>query len=111
MGGCFAHWCLLLWCFSSTLRVKAAFSSVDCCGSCVYLCRISVIVIILNTSLFKVLQLDDNRATPAVVNNDGRDFVPTNKISAFWASFCRYCLGLVRLWVLSLRHKSAICQV
>lgn len=36
---------------------------------------------------FKVLQLDDNRATPAVVNNDGRDFVPTNKIVLFGHHF------------------------
>lgn len=31
----------------------------------------------------KVLELDDQRATPAIVNNDGRDFVPTNKIVLF----------------------------
>lgn len=36
---------------------------------------------------FKVLELDDNRATPAVVNNDGRDFVPTNKIVLFGHHF------------------------
>lgn len=36
---------------------------------------------------FKVLQLDDNRATPAVVNNDGRDFVPTNKVVLFGHHF------------------------
>ena len=35
----------------------------------------------------KVLQLDDNRATPAVVNNDGHDFVPTNKIVLFGHHF------------------------
>ncbi|TLD96091.1 carbon starvation protein A [Helicobacter jaachi] len=35
----------------------------------------------------KVLALDDNRATPAVVNNDGRDFVPTNKIVLFGHHF------------------------
>lgn len=35
----------------------------------------------------KVLMLDDNRATPAVVNNDGRDFVPTNKIVLFGHHF------------------------
>lgn len=27
----------------------------------------------------KIMQLDDNRATPAEVINDGKDFVPTNK--------------------------------
>ncbi|MGI0439654.1 carbon starvation CstA family protein [Helicobacter himalayensis] len=36
---------------------------------------------------FRVLGLDDNRATPAVVNNDGRDFVPTNKIVLFGHHF------------------------
>lgn len=36
---------------------------------------------------FKVLELDDNRATPAVVKNDGRDFVPTNKIVLFGHHF------------------------
>lgn len=35
----------------------------------------------------KVLELDDNRATPAVVKNDGRDFVPTNKIVLFGHHF------------------------
>lgn len=35
----------------------------------------------------KVLELDDNRATPAVVNNDGHDFVPTNKIVLFGHHF------------------------
>lgn len=35
----------------------------------------------------KVLELDDNRATPALVNNDGRDFVPTNKIVLFGHHF------------------------
>ena len=35
----------------------------------------------------KVLELDDKRATPAVVNNDGRDFVPTNKIVLFGHHF------------------------
>lgn len=36
---------------------------------------------------YKVLGLDDNRATPAVVRNDGRDFVPTNKIVLFGHHF------------------------
>ncbi|RAX53894.1 carbon starvation protein A [Helicobacter sp. 16-1353] len=36
---------------------------------------------------FKVLELDDKRATPAVVKNDGRDFVPTNKIVLFGHHF------------------------
>ena len=36
---------------------------------------------------FKVLGLDDNRATPAIVKNDGRDFVPTNKIVLFGHHF------------------------
>lgn len=35
----------------------------------------------------KVLGLDDNRATPAVVKNDGRDFVPTNKVVLFGHHF------------------------
>ena len=34
----------------------------------------------------KVFELDDNRATPAVINNDGKDFVPTNKIFLFLAA-------------------------
>ena len=36
---------------------------------------------------YKVLGLDDNRATPAVANNDGHDFVPTNKIVLFGHHF------------------------
>lgn len=36
---------------------------------------------------YKVLGLDDNRATPAVINNDGRDFVPTNKVVLFGHHF------------------------
>lgn len=35
----------------------------------------------------KVFELDDNRATPAVINNDGKDFVPTNKIVLFGHHF------------------------
>ncbi|MBX7490252.1 carbon starvation CstA family protein [Helicobacter turcicus] len=34
-----------------------------------------------------VLGLDDNRATPALTQNDGRDFVPTNKIVLFGHHF------------------------
>lgn len=36
---------------------------------------------------YKVLGLDDNRATPAIVNNDGKDYVPTNKIVLFGHHF------------------------
>ena len=36
---------------------------------------------------YKVLELDKNRATPAVVNGDGHDFVPTNKIVLFGHHF------------------------
>ncbi|WP_301006303.1 MULTISPECIES: carbon starvation CstA family protein [Helicobacter] len=35
----------------------------------------------------KVLGLDDNRATPALTMNDGRDFCPTNKIVLFGHHF------------------------
>ncbi len=35
----------------------------------------------------KVCALDDNRATPAVYRNDGKDFVPTNKYVAFGHHF------------------------
>ncbi|MDD6056436.1 MAG: carbon starvation CstA family protein [Helicobacter sp.] len=35
----------------------------------------------------KVLGLDDNRATPAVTQNDGRDYCPTNKIVLFGHHF------------------------
>ncbi|QOQ97451.1 carbon starvation CstA family protein [Helicobacter winghamensis] len=35
----------------------------------------------------KVLGLDDNRATPALTQNDGRDFVPTNKVVLFGHHF------------------------
>ncbi|MDR6924207.1 carbon starvation CstA family protein [Pseudomonas sp. BE134] len=35
----------------------------------------------------KVMQLDPNRATPAVINNDGLDFVPTNKHVLFGHHF------------------------
>ncbi len=31
----------------------------------------------------KVFELDDRRATPAVINNDGQNFVPTNKVILF----------------------------
>lgn len=36
---------------------------------------------------YKVLELDKNRATPAVVENDGHDFVPTNKTVLFGHHF------------------------
>lgn len=36
---------------------------------------------------YKVLELDKNRATPAVVNGDGHDFVPTNKVVLFGHHF------------------------
>lgn len=35
----------------------------------------------------KVLELDDNRATPALTQNDGRDFCPTNKVVLFGHHF------------------------
>src|SRR5215471_7234739 len=35
----------------------------------------------------KVVALDDSRATPAERNDDGRDFVPTNKWVLFWHHF------------------------
>lgn len=35
----------------------------------------------------KVLRFDDNRATPAYVNNDGKDYVPTNKTVLFGHHF------------------------
>ncbi|KNH17442.1 hypothetical protein ACS77_27895, partial [Pseudomonas syringae] len=35
----------------------------------------------------KVMQLDPNRATPAVLNNDGLDYVPTNKHVLFGHHF------------------------
>lgn len=35
----------------------------------------------------KVFELDDNRATPALINNDGKDFVPTNKVVLFGHHF------------------------
>lgn len=35
----------------------------------------------------KLMSLDDNRATPAEVNNDGKDFVPTNKWVLFGHHF------------------------
>ncbi|HJV32277.1 MAG TPA: carbon starvation CstA family protein [Bacillales bacterium] len=35
----------------------------------------------------KVFQLDDNRKTPAEVHNDGKDYVPTNKIVLFGHHF------------------------
>ncbi len=35
----------------------------------------------------KVLALDENRATPAIVRNDGKDFVPTNKWIVFGHHF------------------------
>ncbi len=35
----------------------------------------------------KVLELDDNRATPALVVDDGKDFVPTNRWMAFGHHF------------------------
>ncbi|EDA0358472.1 carbon starvation protein A, partial [Campylobacter coli] len=36
---------------------------------------------------YKVLELDKNRATPAVLENDGRDFVPTNRTVLFGHHF------------------------
>ena len=38
----------------------------------------------------KVLVLNDERATPAVVRNDGKDFVPTNR----WMAFGHHFAGL-----------------
>ncbi|WP_047151359.1 carbon starvation CstA family protein [Aneurinibacillus tyrosinisolvens] len=35
----------------------------------------------------KIFQLDDNRATPAEVNNDGKDYIPTNKWVVFGHHF------------------------
>src|SRR5450432_3359977 len=35
----------------------------------------------------KVLALDDNRATPALIRNDGKDFVPTNRWMVFGHHF------------------------
>ena len=35
----------------------------------------------------RVMQLDPNRATPAVLNNDGLDYVPTNKHILFGHHF------------------------
>src|SRR3954451_15946289 len=35
----------------------------------------------------KVLVLNDERATPAIVRNDGKDFVPTNRWIAFGHHF------------------------
>lgn len=35
----------------------------------------------------KVFGLNDSRATPAVINNDGKDFVPTNKVVLFGHHF------------------------
>ncbi len=36
---------------------------------------------------YRVLKLDDNRATPACVRNDGKDFVPTDKAITFGHHF------------------------
>ena len=36
---------------------------------------------------YKVLELNKNRATPAMINDDGRDFVPTNKSVLFGHHF------------------------
>lgn len=35
----------------------------------------------------KVFELDDERATPALINNDGKDFVPTHKVVLFGHHF------------------------
>ena len=35
----------------------------------------------------KVFELDDNRKTPAEINNDGKDYVPTNKWVLFGHHF------------------------
>ncbi len=36
---------------------------------------------------YRVLKLDDSRATPACVRNDGKDFVPTDKAITFGHHF------------------------
>ena len=36
---------------------------------------------------YRVFELDDRRATPAVIRNDGRDYVPTNKYVLFGHHF------------------------
>ena len=35
----------------------------------------------------RVFELDDNRKTPSEINNDGKDFVPTNKVVLFGHHF------------------------
>ena len=37
----------------------------------------------------KVLVLNEERATPAVLRNDNKDYVPTNRWMVFRTSFCR----------------------
>ena len=39
----------------------------------------------------KVLVLNEERATPAVLRNDNKDYVPTNRWMVFRPSFCRDC--------------------
>lgn len=36
---------------------------------------------------YKALKLDDTRATPAYINNDGKDYAPTNKYVLFGHHF------------------------
>src|SRR5438874_10945393 len=38
----------------------------------------------------KVLGLNDERATPAVIRNDGKNFVPTN----CWVGFCHHLAAI-----------------
>lgn len=57
----------------------------------------------------KVMQLDPNRATPAVLNNDGLDYVPTNKHILFGHHFAAIA-GAVRWSVRSLPRRWATCR-
>ena len=51
----------------------------------------------------KVMQLDPNRATPAVLNNDGLDYVPTNKHILFGHHFAAIAGALFLAETLHLR--------
>ncbi len=56
----------------------------------------------------KVMGLDPSRATPAVVNNDGLDYVPTNKHILFGHHFAAIAGAgplVVRCWL----HRWATC--
>ncbi|XQK64562.1 carbon starvation CstA family protein [Escherichia coli] len=57
----------------------------------------------------KVMKLDPTRATPAVINNDGLNYVPTNRYVLFGHHFAAIAAVLVRWLVRFSPRRWATC--